>query len=69
NLIVGDLFKARDDYTVYGDMAQDLITWLCSKTHVLALLQEIEIQTVTYGKTLTILRPVLTHWTSHFLAY
>ncbi|KAI6144268.1 hypothetical protein BKA82DRAFT_4016974 [Pisolithus tinctorius] len=28
NLIVGDLFKAKDDYTVYGDMAQDLITWL-----------------------------------------
>ncbi|KIK93676.1 hypothetical protein PAXRUDRAFT_144538 [Paxillus rubicundulus Ve08.2h10] len=28
NLIVGDLFKVKDDYEEYGDMAQELITWL-----------------------------------------
>jgi hypothetical protein len=67
NLIVGDLFKVKDDYVVYGDMAQELITWLCSKTHVLAMLREI--QMVTVGKTLAVLRAVLTRWLSHYLAY
>jgi hypothetical protein len=67
NLIVGDLFKVKDDYGVYGDMVQELITWLCSKTQVLAILHEIQIATI--GKTLAVLRAVLTHWLSHYLAY
>ncbi|KAG1865766.1 hypothetical protein DFJ58DRAFT_150772 [Suillus subalutaceus] len=67
NLIVGDLFKVKDDYGVYGDMAQELITWLRSKTRVLAILREI--QMVTIGKTLAVLRAVLTRWMSHYLAY
>ncbi|KAI9570855.1 hypothetical protein HD554DRAFT_2037075 [Boletus coccyginus] len=41
NLIVGDLFKVKDDYGKYGDMVQELITWLRSKTQVLALLHDI----------------------------
>ncbi|KAG2116714.1 uncharacterized protein F5147DRAFT_649153 [Suillus discolor] len=67
NLIVGDLFKVKDDYGVYGDMAQELITWLRSKTHVLAILREIQMATI--GKTLAVLRAVLTRWLSHYLAY
>ncbi|KAG2030206.1 hypothetical protein BDR03DRAFT_1017378 [Suillus americanus] len=58
NLIVGDLFKAKDDYGQYGDLAQDLITWLHSKTHVLALL--CELQMTILGKTLAIICTVLT---------
>jgi hypothetical protein len=67
NLIVGDLFKVKDDYGVYGDMAQELITWLHSKTQVLAILREIQMATI--GKNLAVLRAVLTHWLSHYLAY
>jgi len=67
NLIVGDLFKVKDDYALYGDMAQELIAWLRSKTHVLAILREIQMATIS--KTLAILRPVLTRWLSHYLAY
>ena len=67
NLIVGDLFKVKDDYALYGDMAQELIAWLHSKTHVLAILREIQMATIS--KTLAILRPVLTRWLSHYLAY
>jgi len=67
NLIVGDLFKAKDDYGHYGDLAQELITWLRSKTHVLALLRDLQIATT--GKTLAIIRAVLTRWLSHYLAY
>ncbi|KAG2029306.1 hypothetical protein BDR03DRAFT_881166, partial [Suillus americanus] len=67
NLIVGDLFKAKDDYGQYGDLTQDLITWLHSKTHVLALLHELQMSTL--GKTLAIICAVLTQWLSHYLAY
>lgn len=48
-------------------MAQELITWLRSKTQVLALLRDI--QMATMGKTLAIIRAVLTRWISHYLAY
>jgi isoprenylcysteine carboxyl methyltransferase (ICMT) family protein YpbQ len=64
---VGDLFKAKDDYGQYGDLAQELITWLHSKTYVLALLCELQMSTM--GNTLTIIHTVLTRWLSHYLAY
>ncbi|KAG2033154.1 hypothetical protein BDR03DRAFT_1014523 [Suillus americanus] len=67
NLIVGDLFKAKDDYGQYGDLTQYLITWLRSKTHVLALLCALQMSML--GKTLAIIRAVLTRWLSHYLAY
>ncbi|KIK77613.1 hypothetical protein PAXRUDRAFT_17383 [Paxillus rubicundulus Ve08.2h10] len=67
NLIVGDLFKVKDDYGEYGDMAQELITWLGSKMQVLALLRNIQIATI--GKTLIIIQAILTWWLSHHLAY
>jgi hypothetical protein len=57
----------KDDYAEYGDMVQDLITWLRSKTQVLALL--CEIQMASMGKTLAIIRAVLTQWLTHYLAY
>lgn len=53
NLIVSDLFKVKDDYGKYGDMAQELITWLRSKTQVLTLL--CDIQMATMGKTFAII--------------
>lgn len=64
---MGDLFKAKDDYGQYGDLTQELITWLHSKTYVLALLRELQMSTM--GKTLTIICAVLTRWLSHYLAY
>ncbi|KAG1730368.1 uncharacterized protein EDB91DRAFT_1059506 [Suillus paluster] len=67
NLIVGDLFKVKDDYGIYEDMVQELIMWLCSKTRVLAILCEIQMATI--GKMLAVLRAVLTCWMSHYLAY
>ncbi|KAG0702163.1 hypothetical protein DFH29DRAFT_805286, partial [Suillus ampliporus] len=67
NLIVRNLFKAKDDYGQYGDLAQELITWLHSKTHVLALLHELQMSTIR--KTLAIIHAVLTQWLSHYLVY
>ncbi|KAF9220208.1 hypothetical protein BS17DRAFT_769449 [Gyrodon lividus] len=53
NLIVGDLFKVKDDYGKYGDMAQELIMWPWSKMQVLVLLCEIQMATIR--KTLAII--------------
>lgn len=58
--MVSALFK-------YTDEAGKLITWLRSKTLVLALLRENQIKTT--GTTLAILRAILTRWTAHLRAY
>ena len=57
NLIVGNFFKCKSASLEYTEMATQLITWLRSKTLVLANLP------------LAVLRAVLTRWTSHYTAY
>ena len=48
-------------------MASELITWLHSKTYVLAHLREVQ---VASGKLpLTVIRAVLTRWMAHYLAF
>ncbi|KAH9046941.1 hypothetical protein EDB84DRAFT_1557976 [Lactarius hengduanensis] len=67
NLIVGDYFKAESIYVKHSKMASDLISWLCSKTYVLARLREVQTQS---GKPpLTVICAVLTRWTAHYLAF
>ena len=67
NLIVGDYFKTETTFVQYSKMACDLISWLRSKTYVLAGLRDIQIQS---GKMpLTAIRPVITRWTAHYLAF
>ena len=57
NLIVGDYFKSGSNVLKYTDLATQLITWLRSKTRILAHLP------------LSVLRAVLTRWTAHYVAY
>jgi hypothetical protein len=45
NLVVGDYFRSPIDVLWYTDTANELITWLCSKTLVLALLQKAQLDT------------------------
>jgi hypothetical protein len=57
---------------VWAEMASDLITWLRSKTQILALLRAI--QQAFRGRNpnaciLTVIRAVITCWTAHFTAY
>ena len=70
DLVVGDYFKCTAAFLTYTDRASDLITWLRSKTYVLAQLRHIQ-QTVTRidKSPLTVIRPVFTRWTAHYLAY
>jgi len=67
NLVVGDYFGVDSDILKYTDQATELITWLRSKTIVLGLLNQN--QRETQGRVLTILRAMLTRWTSHLRAY
>ena len=48
-------------------MANELITWLRSKTFVLALLRAAHFDATGMAK--TVIRAVLTWWTAHFQAY
>ena len=42
NLVVGDYFKSQTSVLEFSDQATELITWLHSKTQVLALLREVQ---------------------------
>ena len=50
-------------------MASDLISWLRSKTLVLALLREVQMALPRTDKIKAIIRAVLTRWTMHYQAY
>lgn len=67
NLVVGDYFKHGCALLEYTDMAEDLITWIRSKTMLLDLIQEEQLK---QNRALTtIIWPVLTRWTAHLRAY
>jgi hypothetical protein len=65
--VVGDYFKSDADVLDYTDRATDLITWLRSKTYLLALLRDAQVQ--ASKPILSVIRAVLTRWTAHYLAY
>ncbi|KAF5319230.1 hypothetical protein D9619_008286 [Psilocybe cf. subviscida] len=67
NLIVGDYFKTTVWLFEWTGKANDLITWLRSKTAILGLIREALSQ---QGKRpLSVIRPVPTRWTAFYLAY
>src|ERR1700683_2027251 len=67
HLVIGDYFKSGVNVLDYADLANALITWLQSKTLVLALLQNAQLETT--GRALAVIRAVLTRWTAHYQAY
>ncbi|KAF8956006.1 hypothetical protein BDZ97DRAFT_1672403, partial [Flammula alnicola] len=56
-LVVGDFFRSKSPLLQYAEMACELITWLRSKTRILAHLP------------LSVLRAILTRWTAHYVAF
>lgn len=50
------------------DLADDLITWLQSKTMMLALIHE-ACRTLEGNIPSSVIRAVITRWTAHYLAY
>jgi len=67
NLVVGDYFRSGIDVLDFTDLANALITWLWSKTLILALLRNAQLETT--GTALAIIRAVLMRWTAHYQAY
>lgn len=65
--MVGDYFKADSPELDFTDDATELITWLRSKTFLLALIREA--QTAAGGPTKAVIRAVLTWWTTHLRAF
>ncbi|KAJ7140750.1 hypothetical protein C8R44DRAFT_866446 [Mycena epipterygia] len=63
----GDYFKANTAYMVFVDKAVELITWLRSKTLVLALIREA--QEGLGERASAIIHAVITHWTAHYQAF
>lgn len=69
NLLVGGYFKISGTwYLLYATQATELIGWLRSKSLLLTLLQQKHAM-IHSTKPLTVLRAVLTRWTSHYIAY
>ncbi|KAI9457355.1 ribonuclease H-like domain-containing protein [Lactarius psammicola] len=68
NLIVGDYFKTNGiAFLHYASEANDLITWLRSKTVLIGL---IKAALVSHGRrALSVIWPVPTRWTAYYLAY
>ncbi|PPR07164.1 hypothetical protein CVT24_010717 [Panaeolus cyanescens] len=69
-LVVGDYFRAseRDEnqYLQAAESANQLITWVRSKTQVIALLKDVQ---QSLGRVVSVIRPVATRWTAYFMAY
>lgn len=63
---MGDYFKLRLPWLVYVDMALELIKWFNNHSIALGILQS---QQKAANKTvLVLIFPVITRWTSHYLA-
>ncbi|EKM49946.1 uncharacterized protein PHACADRAFT_51974, partial [Phanerochaete carnosa HHB-10118-sp] len=69
NLVVGDYFKKSSaNFLEASAEADQVIRWLRSKTQVLAILRKVQ-EEQGVSSPLTVIRAVLTRWTSHYLAY
>jgi hypothetical protein len=68
NLVVGDYFKSEVSVLEFADDATELISWLHSKTQVLALLREVQVR-LGEDAVKAVIRAVLTRWMAHYQAY
>lgn len=64
---MGDYFRSDAEVLNFTDAANELIAWLRSKTLVLALLRDIQVDLLKTPR--TVLRAVITRWTAHYQAY
>ncbi|KAI0087465.1 hypothetical protein BDY19DRAFT_893021, partial [Irpex rosettiformis] len=68
-LIIGNYFKCNADILIYTSHAEQVIGWLRSKTYILACLRNLQELANPGVPPKSVMRAVLTRWTSHFLAY
>lgn len=65
-MIVGDIFKAKGVFVEIIDDAVEVIKWFNNHSRALGLLKKVQLAKI--GKILALIKPVLTRWTSHYLA-
>ncbi|KAI0362751.1 hypothetical protein OH77DRAFT_1379925, partial [Trametes cingulata] len=66
NLLVGDFFKGRRGYAQVMDQAEEIIKWFNNHSRALAMLR-LEQQHQYSGRTVSLLYPVATRWSSRFM--
>ncbi|KIJ61394.1 hypothetical protein HYDPIDRAFT_169663 [Hydnomerulius pinastri MD-312] len=66
NLIVGDIFKITHRFVEIINNALEVVKWFNNHSRALGLLRDA--QMAKFGLTLTLILPVLTRWTSHYLS-
>ncbi|QRW11557.1 hAT family dimerization protein [Ceratobasidium sp. AG-Ba] len=66
NLLVADYFKIKEDFVSQASKAQDIIKWFNNHSRALEWLREE--QKHTMQKILALLYPILTRWTSVYMA-
>ncbi|KAF8844642.1 hypothetical protein BDN67DRAFT_666973 [Paxillus ammoniavirescens] len=66
NLIVGDVFKIKHHFIEIVNDALEVVKWFNNHSRALALLQDA--QMAKLNLILTLILPVLTRWTSHYLS-
>jgi hypothetical protein len=66
NLIVGDFLKLRIDCLQCVTQAVQVVKWFNNHSRALGLLRQE--QEITYQKVLTLILPVITCWTCHYLS-
>ncbi|KAI0363606.1 hypothetical protein BV20DRAFT_1007124, partial [Pilatotrama ljubarskyi] len=70
DLVVRNYFGSKARLFTCTKQADELIKWLRSRTYLLALLRDIQDGLPGFsGPAKTVIRGVLTRWTSHYLAY
>ena len=68
NLVVGNYLACETLFVRISREASELISWLCGRTFVLALIREIQ-ASLLKKPAVSVLRIILTRWTAHLLAY
>ncbi|EUC60305.1 hAT family dimerization protein [Rhizoctonia solani AG-3 Rhs1AP] len=66
NLILGDLFKAKMDFISAVAMSQEVIKWFNNHSRALEMLHNEQLHSLR--KTLALITPVLTRWTSIYMS-
>ena len=66
NHVVGDIFKVKGSFIETINNALEVVKWFNNHSCALEILWDIQCQ--LHEQLLSLILPVLTHWTSHFLS-
>ena len=66
NLVVGDIFKVKGSFIETIDDALEVVKWFNNHSRALGILRDVQHQ--LHEQPLSLILPVLTRWTSHFLS-